>query len=149
ARARESVRERRTIARVAPHTVKPVPFALPLYRSLMRGKIAMRCGFALDRIVTVGRNSGVIASHRLPGGRVYGRTTSVQRFPRLRRQGLTGSAVWYDYVTLEPDRLTFSWALAATAHGAVLANHVEAIEPVKEGGRVAGIRARDTIDGRE
>src|SRR6478735_2944996 len=36
-RARESVRERRTVARIAPHAVQPVPFALPLYRSLTRG----------------------------------------------------------------------------------------------------------------
>src|SRR5947208_14956883 len=32
-RARESVRERRTIARIALHAVPPLPFALPLYRS--------------------------------------------------------------------------------------------------------------------
>src|SRR5437667_5010001 len=32
-RATESVRERRTFARIAPHAVKPTPFALPLYRS--------------------------------------------------------------------------------------------------------------------
>src|SRR3982751_1951563 len=32
ARARESVRERRTIARIAPHAVRRVPFALPVYR---------------------------------------------------------------------------------------------------------------------
>src|SRR5437867_8666415 len=31
-RARESVRERRTLARIAPHAVQPVSFALPLYR---------------------------------------------------------------------------------------------------------------------
>src|SRR5919206_4515837 len=37
ARARESIRERRTIARIAPHAVRPTPFALPLYRSLTRG----------------------------------------------------------------------------------------------------------------
>ena len=29
-RARESVRERRTIARIAPHAVRPIAFALPL-----------------------------------------------------------------------------------------------------------------------
>ena len=46
-RARESVRERRTVARIAPHAVRPLPFALPLYRSLMRGKIAMRAGFLI------------------------------------------------------------------------------------------------------
>src|SRR5262245_9701893 len=37
-RARESVRERRTIARIAPQTVKPLAFAVPLYREVMRGK---------------------------------------------------------------------------------------------------------------
>src|SRR5881296_4247254 len=39
-RARESVRERRTIARIAPHAVRPIAFALPLYRSLTKGKTA-------------------------------------------------------------------------------------------------------------
>src|SRR6059058_3724533 len=36
ARARESVRERRTLARIAPHAVQPLVFALPLTRSLSR-----------------------------------------------------------------------------------------------------------------
>src|SRR5437870_2991413 len=58
-RARESVREWRTLARIAPHAVKPVSFALPLYRSLTQGKIAMRLGFALDRIVSFDRNRRV------------------------------------------------------------------------------------------
>src|SRR3954470_5086655 len=55
ARARESIRERRTIARIAPHAVRPLPFAVPLYRSLMRGKSAMRVGFLLDRLGGGGR----------------------------------------------------------------------------------------------
>src|SRR5262245_66114887 len=54
-RARESVRERRTIARIAPHALRPLPFALPLYRSFTRGKLAMRAGFMLDRVVSAGR----------------------------------------------------------------------------------------------
>src|ERR687886_719333 len=49
ARARESVRERRTIARIAPHTVRPLPFAVPLYRSIARGKVAMLAGLGVDR----------------------------------------------------------------------------------------------------
>src|SRR5213075_1499832 len=70
ARARESVRERRTMARIAPHAVRPIPFAVPAYRSVTRGAMVMRAGFLLDRIVAAGRNSGVPASHRLPAGRV-------------------------------------------------------------------------------
>src|SRR5207253_8781590 len=40
ARPRESVRERRALARIAPHALRPPPFALPLYRSIARGKAA-------------------------------------------------------------------------------------------------------------
>lgn len=148
-RARESVRERRTIAQIAPHTVRPLPFAVPLYRSVTRGKVAMRAGFALDRIVAADRNRGVPSTHRLPGGSVVGRTSAIQRFPGLKRNGLTGAAVFYDYVTLEPDRLTFSYAAAAAGHGAVLANHVEAVAPIADGRRVVGVRARDALTGRD
>ena len=44
------------------------------------------------------------------------------------RRGLTGAAVFYDYLTTEADRYTFSFAIAAAEHGAELANHVEAVE---------------------
>ncbi len=148
-RARESVRERRTIARIAPHTVVPLRFAVPLYRSLTRGRLAMRAGFAIDRLIGLDRNAGVPPTHRLPGGRVVPRDVAIHEFPGLRRQGLTGAAVFYDYVTLEPDRLTFAFALAAAAHGAVLANHVEAVQPLVDSRRVTGIRARDALANRE
>src|SRR5919201_104088 len=147
-RARESVRERRTLARIAPHAVQPLVFALPITRSITQGKLAMRAGFLLDRLVAFGRNRGVPPSHRLPAGRVVSRGTAIQRFPGLRRQGLTGAAVFYDYVTVEPDRLTFAFALAAVEHGAVVANHLEALEPMVANGRVAGVRARDPLTDR-
>jgi glycerol-3-phosphate dehydrogenase len=147
-RARESMRERRTLARIAPHGVEPLSFALPIYRSLLRGKTAMRLGFLADRLVSLGRNRGVPQALRLRGGRVLGRGDAVQRFPGLRRQGLTGAAVWWDYVTPESDRLTFAWALAAIEHGATLVNHVEAQSPMIDGRRVIGVRAVDAISGR-
>src|SRR5215467_3607455 len=48
-RARESVNERRTIARIASPAVQLVRFILPLSPSLMQGPLAMRAGFLLDR----------------------------------------------------------------------------------------------------
>jgi glycerol-3-phosphate dehydrogenase len=145
ARARESVRERRTLARIAPHAVRPLPFAVPLYRSLVRGKIAMRAGFLVDRVVAAGRNRGVIASNKLRGGRVFGRGRAAQQFPGLKRRGLTGAAVFHDYIMTEPDRLTFSYAIAAAELGATLANHVEAVSLLSENRRVVGVRARDVL----
>src|SRR5436190_23477453 len=66
ARARESVTERRIIATIAPHAVRPVPFALPLYRSITRGITVMSAGFLVDRLVAFDRNRSVIPSHQLP-----------------------------------------------------------------------------------
>ena len=57
------------------------------------------------------RRAAIAASPRRIGcrrGRVVSRGSAIQRFPGLRRQGLTGAAVWHDYVTTEPDRLTFA-----------------------------------------
>ena len=147
-RARESVRERRTLARIAPHAVVPMAFALPLYRSIMRGRLAMRAGFLVDRLVAAGRNRDVPPALRLPAGHVVSRHTAIERFPGLRRRGLTGAAHWYDYITPEADRLTFSWAQAAAANGAVVANHVEATRVAKQGTRVAGAAVVDRMTGR-
>jgi glycerol-3-phosphate dehydrogenase len=147
ARARESVRERRTLARVAPHAVVPVGFALPLYRSLTRGRLAMRAGFLVDRLVAAGRNREVPPTLHLRSGRVVSRQHAIEQFPGLRRRGMTGAALWYDYVAPEADRLTFGWALAAAAHGAVLVNHVEAVSVAKDGRRVAGVSCVDRLSG--
>lgn len=148
ARARESVIERRIVATIAPHAVRPIAFALPLYPSVTRGLTAMRAGFLLDRLIAFDRNRDVIPSHQLPVGRVVSGDT-VRRFPGLQQHGVTGAAVWYDYVTTEADRLTFSFAIAASQHGAVLANHLEAVALVVDGPRTVGVRARDYRDGRE
>src|SRR5438093_3880452 len=73
ARARESTRERRTLARIAPHAVQPLVFALPITRSLTRGKLAMRAGFLVDRVIAAGRNRDVSHPLKLPRGRVVSR----------------------------------------------------------------------------
>src|SRR5215813_7738907 len=58
-RARESIGERRTLARIAPSYVRPLPFVLPLKRSVMRGALAMRAGFVLDSLVAADRNDSI------------------------------------------------------------------------------------------
>ena len=148
-RARESLGERRALARMAPQSVRPLAFAVPLYRSPTKGRLAMRAGFLLDRVLASGRNNDVAPSLHLPGGRVVSRAEAIQRFPGMRRQRLTGAAVFFDYVTTESDRLTFAWAIAAAGAGAVLANHLEAVAPLVEGRRVVGVRATDRVSGHD
>jgi glycerol-3-phosphate dehydrogenase len=146
-RARESLHERRTFARIAPGAIRLQPFVLPLTRSLTRGTLAMRAGFALDRLVAFDRNQGVPPALRVPAGTVLSRAETVRRFPNLATPGLTGAAMWHDYVSTESDRLTLSFGLAAAAHGAVLVNYMAATAPLRDGARVTGVRATDGPSG--
>lgn len=148
-RARQSLRERRTLARIAPHAVRPLPFVLPLHRSLTRGTLAMHAGFMLDRVVSCDRNRGVPPPLQIPAGRLVTPSAAVARWPDLRQPGLTGVAVWHDYVTPESDRLTLTWAIAAVEQAAALANYVEAVGLLQDGARVVGVRAADRQSGRE
>jgi glycerol-3-phosphate dehydrogenase len=146
-RARESIRERRALARIAPWAVRPLPFVLPLQRSLTRGTMAMRIGFMLDAIVAADRNEQVPTSHRLPRGQVIDPAAAVKRFPELAGMNMTGAAVWYDYVATDADRLTLSWGLAAAESGAVLTNYVEAKALLVERDRVTGVSCTDCVSG--
>ena len=146
-RARESILERRTFARIAASAVRALPFVLPLDSSLARGPLAMRAGFAIDRIVGHDRNADVPDTHRLPTGEVLGRDQAIARFPVLRGVPMSGAAVWHDYVTTDAERLTIAWLTAATSHGAVAANYVEAGALTIAQGRVTGVQAVDRLTG--
>jgi glycerol-3-phosphate dehydrogenase len=148
-RARESVVERRTLARIAPRLLRPMPFLIGTYRSLTRNRLALRLAFRIDRAIGHDRNTGVEPELRLPAPRLMSRAAVERLFRGIRSSGLTGGAMWYDYQMVETDRLTIGLALAAVSHGAQLANYVEALGPEREGDRIAGLRVRDRLAGAE
>ncbi len=146
-RMRESIVERRTVARLAPHLLTPLPFLMPTYRKITRSRLAMRIAFAVDGLIGFDRNEGVIPRLRLPLGRTLSRDECLRLFPDARRGGLTGGALWHDYQVRNTDRLTLAFGLAASEHGACLANYVEAREAILEGRKVRGVLARDMATG--
>ncbi|HSL21825.1 MAG TPA: FAD-dependent oxidoreductase [Vicinamibacterales bacterium] len=148
-RARESVAERRTLARVAPRLLRPLPFLIGTYRSVLRNRLALRAAFRIDLLIGRDRNHGVEPELQLPAPRLISRPAAERLFPGIRREGLTGGAMWYDYQIVEADRVTIGVALAAAACGATLANHVEALSPLRDGARIAGMRVRDSIERRD
>jgi glycerol-3-phosphate dehydrogenase len=148
-RMRESIVERRTLARIAPHLLTPLPFLMPTYLKPTRSGLAMRVAFTADALIGHDRNAGVPAHLHIPAGRVMGRDECLRLFPDVRRRGLTGGALWYDYQMRSTERLTLAFAEAADAHGACLANYVEACGAAVEGGRLKSVRVRDRLTGTE
>lgn len=147
-RARESIRERRTLARIAPWFLRPLPFLVGTYRSVLKNRIALRAAFKLDAWLGRHRNQGLEPELHLPTPRLVSKAATSRLFPGIRKEGLTGGAQWYDYQIVEADRLSFAFAAAADAAGADLANYVEATDVFREHGRVAGMTCHDRLTNR-
>lgn len=147
ARMRESIRERRAFARIAPQFLSPQPFLMPTSDSVTRGGLAMRVGLGIDALVAFDRDRGVPSCLRLPAGRVLSRGEMLARVPETAAFDASGAALWYDYRTDDADRLTLAFGLAAAHRGAALVNYADAVEPLRAAGAVAGMRVRDALTG--
>ena len=146
ARLLESARERHAWARMAPHLIERQMFAVPAGGPGGKSALLLRAGFALDAALTPGRNRGLPDQLHLPPGRlVEGEERAALDTGALLEDGPLG--VWHDYRTTHAERLTFAVAIAAVRAGAVLANYVDAIEPIRQGRVIAGVVARDHVDG--
>lgn len=144
-RARESIRERRALARIAPWFLRPLPFLMGTYRSAVKGRLALRAAFKVDAWLGRRRNDGLEPELHLPTARLVSKAATLRLFPGIRPDGLTGGAQWYDYQMVEADRLTFAFAAAADRAGADLANHVEAVEALRAGEHITGMVVRDRL----
>src|SRR5262252_1949409 len=51
---RESLREKKTLERLAPHLVRPLPFLVPVYRGGRRGLVTVRVGLRLYDLLAPG-----------------------------------------------------------------------------------------------
>lgn len=140
------IRERRALARVAPHLVRPLPFIVPTYRRPARSRLALRAALAINDLVSRDRHEGLSdPALQLPPSRIVARDECLQLNPVIDPKGVTGGAVWHDYQMHNTDRMTLSFVLSAAESGAVAANYAEATELLREGTRVSGVRVRDGI----
>ena len=69
---RESVRERRTLLRLAPALVRPLPFLVPAYGHGPKGREALGLGLILNDLLSLDRNRGLPPAQRLAAGTPVG-----------------------------------------------------------------------------
>lgn len=106
---RESIRERDWLFRRLPHLLRPIPILIPVYRGDGRGMLRVRAGMILY---------GLMARRTsLPRPETLTASDTVRRAPGLRREGLSGGAVFHDYQVPVPERLVVENLLAAVKAG--------------------------------
>ena len=137
---RESLREKKTLERLAPHLVQPLPFLVPVYRGSKRGLITVRVGMWLYDLLTPGRERERF--------RVLRPVAALALEPSIQAGDLRGAGYYFDDLLLLPERLCLENALSAARHGARVHNYCE-IEAVTRGAAgIDGVRVRDLLTGR-
>ena len=150
AQARLFIRERRALARIVPHLVRPLPFVVPTTRHPKRSKLVMRIGLAMSDALARDRNQGLPdPGTHLPPARLLSKDETLRLNPVISPAGVTGGALWYDYQMQSTDRVTLSFLLSAIDAGAAAANYVQARRFLQEHGRVIGVIAEDRLTGTE
>ncbi len=109
---RESLRERETLFRIAPHLVRPLPILFPIYKQAARGPLTIRVGMIAYDMLSLGKS--------LPRHRMISRDEALEQVPGLNRNGLRAAAVYYDAQVEFAERLVVENVLSAKEYGATV-----------------------------
>src|SRR5512136_1521358 len=95
-RMRESIRERSTLLRIAPHLVEPFPFLVPTYGHFMQGKEAMTAAVLVNELMSFDRNRRLPdPARKIPSGRMISKKECLDLAPGVSQAGLTGGMIFY------------------------------------------------------
>jgi glycerol-3-phosphate dehydrogenase len=136
---RESLREKKTLERLAPHLVRPLPFLVPVYRGAARGLITVRVGMWLYDLLTPGKTTERY--------RVLRPVEALTMEPSVRAEDLRGAGYYFDDLLLYPERLCLENVLSAARHGARTFNYCEVEEFVHGRRGIEGVKVRDLLSG--
>ena len=138
---REALKERELmVSRTAPHLVSPVSFLFPLHEGVKeRGYV----GAGLALYDALRGKERVLPLHKHISSRKMREVA-----PDLRRDILKGGILYYD-AQVDDARHTMTIARTAERFGATVANQVEAVELIRDGGRVIGAKVCDRESGKE
>jgi glycerol-3-phosphate dehydrogenase len=136
---RESLRERETLARLAPHLVRPLPFLMPVYQGGPRSLAKVRLGLRLYDLLTPGK--------RTPRYGTMDAARARALEPTLRPEGLLGAGYYFDDLLLSPERLCLETVLSARRAGAHALNYAQGEEFRRRPDGSWTVRVRDLVSG--
>ncbi|HOO44738.1 MAG TPA: glycerol-3-phosphate dehydrogenase/oxidase, partial [Deltaproteobacteria bacterium] len=148
---RESLKERKVLEDIAPNFVYPFPMLMTHYKSsLKNSKWVVKAGLTLYDILSYDRGSTWDKSKKIPLHRTISTDEALSMQPSLAKEDLTGASVFYDCMSIFPERLTLAFIKSAVAFGAHVANYTRVDGFLFDGdGRVAGVSVTDLLHSTE
>lgn len=129
---RESLKERETLLRIAPHLVRPLTITIPIYEQSRHSRMTIRAGMIAYDLLSWGKS--------LPRHHMQSTRATLKQLPGLNATGLVGSAVYYDAQVEFAERLVLENVLAAAEAGATVWTHTRVTKLLTTGGRVMGVQ---------
>ena len=146
-RMRESICERTTLMRIAPHLVHPLPILIPTYGRGINGRGALYLAMLLNDWISYDRNNLRDPGKHIPRGRIITRREVLQLIDGVCSENLTGAAIFVDAQVYNSERLVLSFLHSAEKAGAEVANYVRATGFLRQGDSITGVIAKDELSG--
>ncbi len=144
-RLRESVRERRTLLRIAPHLVAAIKCLFPTQNTLTENRITVETAFQLYNYLSQDRNQDVDPSRHIPRAGTVSRKKMQEIAPILNDLDCTGGGYWYDAQAHNTERLVLSFVCSAIAEGATAFNYAPVKTLLKDNASVKGVVVCDAL----
>lgn len=141
-KVRESAFERVYFQNLVPHLCSYVPFVIPTYSGLQKGKAFLGAGALAYQLLSAGQNSRLIHDgKKVPAPRIVGRSELTQMIPLISdRSSITGGLVLQECHMRSSERVTLALIEAAVSKGCVVANYTSATNVGQHNGRIASVK---------
>lgn len=136
----EASRERRTLWQIAPHLAQPLPFLFPVYRDARWPAWMVNTGLWMYDALSLFRN---FKRHEM-----FSNQEIARRMHGIDVGNINGGAYYFDG-QVDDARLTLETIRTAHRHGAVIASYVQVDDLLKQGGKIVGVKAHDTLRGEQ
>ena len=147
---RESLRERRILENIAPNFVYPLSMLFPHYRGQRKSNPwLIKIGLTLYDLLAYDKGRTWDPGQTIPDHTTLSIDKTLERQPVLTREGLLGASLFYDCLSICPERLALAFLRSALAHGAQAANYarVDGFLRDPSGKRIRGVTVRDEVRG--
>ncbi|MDX1960881.1 MAG: glycerol-3-phosphate dehydrogenase/oxidase [Leptospiraceae bacterium] len=122
---RESLRERRILAKLTPHSIRPLGFQLPVYS--LKNKIVLGLGLTLYDLLSYDKNFELNSDTIIPNHKFLDIATTQNLNENIYREKLKGSFLYFDYANINPERHTSEFIFSAKNRGGRAFNYTEVI----------------------
>jgi glycerol-3-phosphate dehydrogenase len=142
---RESLRERRILAKISPHGMRPLGYLLPVYS--IKNKLVLKIGLKLYDLLSWDRNFAITSDLKLPVHEFLSFERTVTEDPNIPRENLKGAFLYYDYANVNPERHCTEFIFSAKNKGGYAYNYSQVNSVIRKNG-IFIVEVKDRVNGK-